>query len=475
LDHTIKNFYFSAFISFPLHDPDVAVPALKDGVERLVYALPALSGVMASSSRLPGKRNVIEIHPSPESLEWIPMLQFKYHRDTTLVATCSSGSSGVSSFDESWSSLPIIIPEGRPSPVARFQAHVFPDGILLCLTLTHAVFDGSGLGTILKMLATCCINSTTHLSLSLPTSYAKEASSRQIILDSALPPSASNIEAYRRMFESNDIIPGLEKDVSSRRLSIPASKIRALNDACNAARPTDQEPILSKTDVLTALLAICMNRARKTKTNDLPSSLAVPVNLRKKFHPSLLDSYLGNTFITLIVDIDPPAVNSAQRCRTTPFHADLNELMTLSLRIRKQLILLDQKAYTGGLISYLREQSDWGASSVRFADITVSSLRYLGINGLDFGPVIGRVNTFDLQSGMYPGICDILPNRVSHMDDTGGMNMSEAPMDVAITLEGSAWNAFMEDRLMLWALDAGYRETGERASRVATPVGQPKI
>lgn len=455
LDHIIKNFYVSCFLSFPLHDPNTAVAALKDGVERLTCALPFLSGAIVPSSRLPGKRNVMEIHPSPESLEWIPMLQIKYHRDTTLVATCSPGPSGCYEFDGSWSSLPIIIPADRPSPIARFQANVFPDGILLCMTLTHACFDASGLGTILKMLATfCCANSATHLPLSLPTTYAKEASSRQIILDSAIPPSASNSKAYSRIFKSNDIIPGLDKDLSSRRFSFSASKIRALKDACNAARPADQDPILSRNDVLTALLAICMNRARQNEqTNSLPSSLGVPVNLRRRFHPSLLENYLGNAIMALVVEIDPPTVHSALRCGTTPLHADLNELTTLSLRIRKELILLDQKAYIGGLISYLREQSDWGATSIGFTDITVSSLRHLDINGLDFGPEIGRVNSFDVQSGMYPGICDILPTCGSNMNDAGGTNLTEAPWDVCITLENSAWSAFMEDGLMLWALD----------------------
>jgi fumigaclavine B O-acetyltransferase len=119
--------------------------------------------------------------------------------------------------------------------------------------------------------------------------------------------------------------------------------------------------ILSRNDVLTALLAICMNRARKNQqTNNLPSSLGVSVNLRRKFHPSLPESYLGNTIIPLVVDIDPPTVHSTPRCGTTPLHADLNELTTLSLRTRKELILLDHKTYMAGLISYLREQSDWG-------------------------------------------------------------------------------------------------------------------
>jgi hypothetical protein len=157
LDHIIKDFYVSCFLSFPLHDTNTAVAALKDGVERLTYALPFLSGVIVPSSRLPGKRNVTEIHPSPESLEWIPMLQIKYHLDTTLVATCSPGSSGYSEFDDTWSSLPIIIPADRPSPIARLQTNVFPDGILLYMTLSPAVFDRSGLRTIPKMLATYCL------------------------------------------------------------------------------------------------------------------------------------------------------------------------------------------------------------------------------------------------------------------------------------------------------------------------------
>ncbi|KAJ5517691.1 Transferase [Penicillium expansum] len=363
LDHIIKDFYVSSFISFPLHDPTTAVSALKDGVERLTRALPFLSGARVPSSKLPGKRNVMEIHPSPESLEWIPMLQIKHYRDTTLVATCSPGPTGCSDLDDSWCALPIIIPADRPSPVARFRASVFPDGILLCMTLNHAVFDGSGLGTVLKMLATCCCaNSAMDHPVSLPTTYAKEASSRQIILESAAPSSGSDSEAYDRIFKSNDIIPGLDKGITSRRFSFPASKIRALKDACNAAKPTDQDPAISRNDVLTALLTICMTRARQTEqTKNLTTQLAVPVNLRRKFHPSLPDSYLGNTIIPLVVDIDPPTVPSS-RCGTSPMHAHLNELTNLSLRIRKELKLLDEKDYTGGLVSYLREQSDWGGN-----------------------------------------------------------------------------------------------------------------
>ncbi|KAJ5875778.1 Transferase [Penicillium soppii] len=110
------------------------------------------------------------------------------------------------------------------------------------------------------MFATCCFaNSATDLPPFLPTTCAKEASSRQIILDNAIPFSDSNTEAFSQIFESNRIIPGLDKKVTSQRFSFPASKVRALKDAYITARSTDQDPAISSNDVLPALLATYMN------------------------------------------------------------------------------------------------------------------------------------------------------------------------------------------------------------------------
>ncbi|KAJ5858308.1 Transferase [Penicillium rubens] len=452
-DHLIKDFFVSCFLSFPLNDPNAAVSALKDGIERLTVALPFLSGVRVPSSKLPDKRNVMEIRPSPDSLQWSPMLQIKHHFDTTLAATCSQSSG----FDASWSSLPTIITD-RPCPLIRFRAHVFPDGVLLCTTINHAAFDGTGLGNILKMLAECCCaNSPTRLSVSLPTDYAREASSRQVMLESATLYSTPNLEAYGRMFQSNDIVPGLGKDITTRRLFFSASKIRALQDACNTASPYDQDPTLSKNDVLTALLAICINRARRHKqANSLTTTLGTPVNLRRKFSPSLSDSYLGNAIILLVIELDPPTVRSSPGCETTVLHTHLNELTSLALRIRRELILLNQENYTGGLMSYLREQSDWGTSCLRFTDITVSSLKHLDIDNLEFGPKIGRVASFDVQSGMNSGICDIMPTcgriRAEDISGAGGMNLDESPWEVCVALDNLEWRSIMEDSLLLWAL-----------------------
>jgi hypothetical protein len=94
---------------------------------------------------------------------------------------------------------------------------------------------------------------------------------------------------------------------------------------------------------------------------------------------------------------------------------------------------------------------------MRVTDMTVSSLIHLDIDGLDFGPEMGRASRFDVQSEMYHGICDIMStcgsNRIGDDNDAESLNHDETPWDVTITLEGSVWSAFMEDILLLWALD----------------------
>lgn len=455
LDHTIPPFHVSGFLTFHIREPNNAIPALEAAVARLVVLLPFLSGNVTSSSRLAGKKNVLEVQPPSEDfLSQHPMLVVKNH-DLSIIP---GGSSSTVSYDDISNDnfLPIPLEFTGVDRVWRFQANVMLDGIILSFTINHQAFDGVGALNIIRAFATCCRNPNADVD-SLPTNFEKESNIRKKISDAAHASATGAPDYYHSTEVASrpvDISTLNERaqDPVSRKLILDGGKVQRLRNACSVeGHPKDQGTLLSGNTIVTAILWICLIRARfgsQAEGSQPPavSSAAMISDLRSKLRPKLPMSYLGNAIGSAWTSIpveqvlsSTPHVNCDSRtvARMNPHYIKIVANAAKQLQNAVQTI---SDGYVRNMISEKNAADNWESQPI-MADMHVSSLRQLNVYALDFGPTLGRLSNFDMPENRFPGLAWILP---AH-----GKSQS-SPWEVRLTLEPETMEKIEKDPLLRW-------------------------
>ncbi|GFF59402.1 fumigaclavine B O-acetyltransferase [Aspergillus udagawae] len=450
--------------------------------------LPFLAGDVVNSENVDGRVNVMRIQPSSTLIREIPMLHTKHHPHHILPNTprqINPGSDQDQRFaplDDSYVPPVSLLPLAPgPRPVVRFQTNVVIDGIVLALGFHHSVFDATGVGLLIEMLATCC--SSDRPALSSHIELEEEIRLRRSVdkigngatdlasqRDEVQDPNGSITEspAHVPIGDSSWVPPKL----SVYSFNLSAAGLAHLKTACNKLLPAIhasqngspqsaesegeklQQEFVSTNDVLTALLATSIHQARSrvTETELVPTKakLAMAVNLRERAS-SLPKTYLGNSLtVTEAFVYSLAATDGFDGVPERHYHPDLRnalllEIARVALQLRKGLAAIDD-AYFRQFVSRLRANLDWSQLGANLPDTMVSSWRHLKVYRLDFGARLGRVVEFHPQTALVDGICIIQPERIAHEDDSADM-APESGWEVCVTLQSDAMECFLRGGL----------------------------
>jgi fumigaclavine B O-acetyltransferase len=357
--------------------------------------------------------------------------------------------------------------------VLRFQANFLADGLVLCMGYSHSVFDGTGAGNILELLADCCRADPASI-IFLSTTGDIESELRGLLSDPGVAVANPSQAAYAIHCAHTEVEPGsFPGMLCSSPFLLSSEKIECLREACNSLlphlvrtyrgaqssviRPDPKWPqILSSNDVLTALLAVSVEKARETigPRKNGSRSLAMAVDLRERLKP-MPKHYLGN-FVTTVwashhqpVDKDPETMILRVLACNRP-EIDRDDLLWIAhvaFRIRLGLNAINEE-HIRGLVHYLQSQDNWEKIGIHFTDpIFISSWRHLKVYELDFGPGIGHVENFEMDVGTTDGVCVVMPANERAVGKT-----KKAPWDIRIVLNSEVMEALVTDTLFGWAM-----------------------
>ncbi|KAJ5362388.1 Transferase [Penicillium brevicompactum] len=456
LDHTLPPLHVSGFLTFRLKEPIDAIPVLEAAVARLVHLLPFLGGNVASSTRIPGKKNVLEVQPPSESF-WSqhPMLVIKRH-DLSIDPGFSS--SVVSPDDISNETfLPIGYEFTGVDPVWRFQANVMLDGVIVSFSLNHQALDGAGAMCVIDAFAKCCQNPNSDAA-SLPTSPETQSKFRKAISGLAnasqltgAPDHSSPTEVASHSVDIDELNQNAHNAVS-RKLLLNAEKIKLLRKSCaEQAQPSDQGAPVSGNTIVTAILWICLIRAQFGPDAAGPSppdlsSVAMVSNFRSKIRPNLPMTYLGNTvglawssFSVEQVLSSISHLNYDSRAAAYMDPQYMKIVAAAANRLQDAVRSISERSVRD-LVSEKNAADDWAAQPT-IADLHVSSLRHFNLYALDFGSLLGRTSDFDMPESRFAGLAWILPSRG---------NPQFAPWEVRLTLQPAAMERIQKDPLLRW-------------------------
>ncbi|EAW15308.1 putative acetyltransferase [Aspergillus clavatus NRRL 1] len=415
LDRASPEVYTDCFMIFDLENPLDGIPTLQRGIDRLVSEFPFIAGEIDSGH--------VKC-PSP-AVSSIPMLLVKHHPHTT---------SPPGGWDKSHSPLPRFIPSTEPRPVLRFQANVMSNGIVLCLSFSHAVLDGTGAGTLLEALAACCRESPAD---ELPTDVGTEKRSRDNLFDATLP--HDRRKDHDAEYTIEPLAFEMPVDISTRRLIFSSESVRTLKDTCTALlREQGIDTVqLSSNDVFTAFLAVCISQAQNAlKRHPKESDIVMAVNLRNKLQPAIPDSYLGNMVTVMRTEFNPRLCHCAEIDDERK-----SRIAELAFKIRTRLTSFDDE-HVRSLVSYIKDQNDWSMVNMKFSGMmSITSWRHLNVCALDFGPGLGRIG-FDVPTvGAPDGLCILMPRQAK----AGSGGLHNAPWDIYLSLDSPVMDTLMKD------------------------------
>ncbi|KAG0155444.1 hypothetical protein PDIDSM_1021 [Penicillium digitatum] len=432
LDHTVGPVFMNFFLSFRKNTEECLI-AINQGVSGLVERLPILAGDVIQTTSPDGRMNVMQIVPSSTLIHEVPMDR----------EVCISGR-----YVPPVSLLPI---SPGPRPVFRLRSNVLADGLVLAVGFHHSVFDATGAGRLIEKLAERCRDPGSQ-NLTPTSELKEEIYLRRLVDDAGMLTARSSCRDKEESQDCKIEAPTAESDWVMPKLDVysfhfAAATIAQLKTACSGGlsdlqsrqhdddvRPVDdsrnpKQKFISTNDILTALVALDMYKARthqmKDAQTDKTAEMVMIVDLRKRF-ASLPSTYLGNSVSIIRANAHPhsvlpkPAVSISKRHQhPTIANAALLEITALALQIRQKLALIDDPSVRRDLARLMRKQ-DWSQMGTHLPNMMVSSWRQLKVYGLDFGPALGQIVEFNPQATLVDGFCIIQPERASESGEKSG-------------------------------------------------------
>lgn len=440
--------YVTFFLLF--YDVDVkdCLSLFGEGVDQLVNRLPFLSGEVSQSPA--GQRYTEQIQPCEETLARIPMYKVKY---STEPMTRIMDQLGLVIWHKAFCPLPPFLDSAAGRPAVRFQGTGLSDGIVLSASFNHRVFDLVGIDLVLRSLAACCsaCSARTASPCPLPLDVDHDLQVRQKLFDyrgENCNDSMRYGENYRHYY---DPVTEFESAIAAHKTQIytfSSDKLARIRSICNSLIPECTESVsfstnsLSTSDVLNAILAICIQRSRaerqaQSSSVQRPGELSFAVNLRPMLQQQFdANRYFGNLVTMLQVSpINPPGLPGPEDLRF-----DLIQITNLALRIRQKLQTVDNE-YFQQLASYLDLQKD--PISTKFADVSFISHRAWNLYDLNFGQILGKIDALRYESWPIDGFCIVMPARI---------NDPSSWADVLITLTPVVLEALDTDPLFNFLL-----------------------
>ena len=438
LDHLPAKLFLPYILYFDTSNSQTALDTLQRGISSLISQLPWLAGEVILHSAPGGPKNRLHIAPSRSPTE-VEMLQVKHFKTDEELRTHNI---------RSYLPLSTFIPASQQRPILRFQANIFPTKIALAMSFWHSVFDGTGAGVILEMLAECCKAETnrpetplvstiasTHHNLRRKVSAFPSKCQLRLYHSRALGPPVFDSSISTEQWDAME--SAIASAVETKRFIFSPEKVGKMKDICVQIL-ADLVPgaWVSSNDIITAVLAICVDRVLHPERTDKTQSadFLMAVDLRSRVNPPLPRTYLGNAIYPVHDDIyfnDSPVKGE---------DADLIHLARLAHRVRSNLVSMDENlVYSAS--AEVAEQDDWTQIDAGPANIIVTSWRNLKVFSLDFGEGLGYIEDFEPGLALVPGGCIFLPER-GLLEDR-----SVAPWEVCVTLTTGVSEMLVRDPL----------------------------
>ncbi|KAI2786538.1 Acetyl-coenzyme A synthetase [Penicillium oxalicum] len=443
LDHILPPCHMFMFLSFGAASIE-GIDALRHGVARLSDSLPFLTGVVVPSRHCQDKKDAFEVQPAEKAfLQKYPMLKVAFSPKMDQITPDDF-------IQQDYLPIPFMMPPTEPMPLVRFQANVTTRRIVLCVAYNHRALDSTGVSVVLKTLARLC-SSPKDQAESLPTSDDIETSTRQRIRSSAskepVPlgwtPVPLSLDAGATEDSSHEAV--------SRKFSLSARKIALLKEVCNSASTAEDHDGSGKrrhctsNDVISALVGVCGNAARRDIVPDCvsPPRVIIAANVRKQCQ--LPPNYIGNVLVAAEAT-DPISLISSHMKIPDDLRSlrqeDLTQICGYALALRDQIASISE-SYLRGILHTISEASSFSSITPAYGkSIIVSSLRWMDFY-LDFGP-LGKVERYDIPETKVKGVCWVLP-----LHELEGGSESE-PFELRFVLERAAMERLQKNEFFRW-------------------------
>ncbi|KAI2848756.1 hypothetical protein CBS11350_2550 [Aspergillus niger] len=469
LDHLLPPYHVFAYMSFRPEQPSEAVVAIELGLSGLISQWPFLAGNVARVQK-EDRRNISELQPPTASdLHQCPMLNIKHHQHTISDALASP----VINYE--MLHIPTTVSNSQPIPAVRFQANVMRDGLILCLAWHHQVMDSVGVTVILHALSRFCSGPGRKSAAPrrLPMNLEKEEQTRRRINKTTTNSNHDLEDAYHKIRYDYGLHEYQSKSVICRRYTMHTDRVNCLKNSCNNlahefgkghSMSQENSPIdsqykidnISSDDVVTALVWLCVSRARRRVasklSSDLPrvSSLSRCMEVRSIIQPPLPRSYLGNSLVLAKTQCDWKDIPTPQEAtlvtRKRMDEETINALLKLALMSRAKCNSVHDEQIRG-LIGRVEECDGDSTVCGAPAGVTMSSLRKVNIFASDWGTKLGPLLDFDTMDCRIDGMILILP-------DKNPSKRGESAWEVRVNLSVEVMEEFGKDELLLWVTEA---------------------
>ncbi|KAM0699427.1 hypothetical protein Q7P36_000429 [Cladosporium allicinum] len=327
-------------------------------------------------------------------------------------------------------SPPDLIPEGRlPTPVFAAKITFTDTGILLVAGVHHASCDGAGFAAIMKLWASQIhgVGKTRAPGVSL---RMFDRTAITALRSNSIP----SIDRYPGLMVVNELpeaheeLPGAETCV----FRFSRESLRGLKQTASPDHPS--MPWISTHDALSALLWICVSKARRipirhdTSDKLVVSMLSVAVDGRNRLSPDVSSEYLGNASLNCPVRLTVESLLSAQWSLYYTAYAIRSALSDFGARSFAETMALIESIPIGCLKrSY---------STIRGPDFAITSWAKMGLYEQSWGPHLGKpAHVRAIVDGVM-GWAAILPER------------SDGSLEVMIVLEPQAMERLKKDSVL---------------------------
>ncbi|KAE8352395.1 transferase family-domain-containing protein [Aspergillus coremiiformis] len=463
------------FFTFSLKDPSAGLPIIQNAASRLFSRRPFLMGNVIEQAHLGNQKRICEVRPPDEQyMRYNRMLTVKYHKEDIASQKPSSEIAGSLPKSEAFVPVPFDHTRSDPQPIFRIQANMMEDGIILCFSFHHRVMDATGLCAVISSFAEYCRDSEVDNDLLL--NEEDHAHVRAQIADCT----GESSVCYNKTYGVSEFTGAKNVNdphgLQSRSFRFSAERIHHLRTACNglaseflvdvehlrglgnggrqSTHSASASGLFTRNDIFTALLWLCRARAKKEDLSS-PSPLLFAADIRSILQPPLPRNYMGNSmaFLKASAPIRPLIPFSDQVKEILPADAsfdpnDLRLLLNLALQIRQRRKSIDNN-HVHGLISYVNNLTDWGNAIFRPTDTIVSNIRHVPFYQLGFGPVLGRVQHYEIPENRTEGVTWLLPARPPSTTDSY-KDLTQAPWEFRWTLRQETVDKLRKDRLLQW-------------------------
>ncbi|KNG86809.1 hypothetical protein ANOM_004658 [Aspergillus nomiae NRRL 13137] len=307
---------------------------------------------------------------------------------------------------------------------------------------SHNVFDAAGAGYVLESLAACCYNTSTGgTDAQMPLALDPEADLRirQVILDDSSRPCSTEkfSENYRCNVreKARDELASVVAVYHHKMYTLSENKIQILRATCNNLAPcfekvpSSRARSISRSDIVSAALALCVKRSRAAAAQSglvskpkEPGRFALAVNLRPRLRKVGAEKYFDSFMTTVQInsiqkDVYPGGGFSDYK------GFDLLHLTRIALNFRQKVTA-----------------------------VTPEYFHELSSHFLNFGGQLGFIDYLWLQLKPVDGTCVIMPARIKDSDNHYGSKV-EGSWDVLITLKPNVLDTLEKDPLFSFLVE----------------------